>query len=202
MQSRPQNPKVLAAPAQLDFNTSTIKWLSSAHSLGSLRANQLWRLLAAFRGVFFSVWINILLNHTQFQIWKPHGVSWAKSVGVCFRILWFKAISSAAWGLIFLLNFFFFQLGRNKQQASPVCCFFRLRSPMLIILTSHSPPPARHRTVNCSSVACVLCHRSCRTSTSLRLIQFVSDSVVSLTWTEFESSLFLFSSALPDLPTL
>ncbi|KAJ7864106.1 hypothetical protein B0H14DRAFT_452509 [Mycena olivaceomarginata] len=181
MQPRPQNPKVLAARAQLDFSMSTIKWLSSAHSLGSLRANQLWRLLAAFWGVFFSVWIIILLNHTQFRIWKPHGVSWAKSFGVCFCILWFKAISSAAWGLIFLLNFFFFQLGRNKHRRSP---------------------PARHRTVNCSSVACVLCHRSCRTSTSLRLIQFVSDSVVSLTWTEFESSLFLFSSALPDLPTL
>ncbi|KAJ7821614.1 hypothetical protein B0H14DRAFT_1331547 [Mycena olivaceomarginata] len=68
MQPRPQNPKVLAARAQLDFSTSTIKWLSSAHSLGSLRANQLWRLLAAFCGVFFSVWINILLNHTQFRI--------------------------------------------------------------------------------------------------------------------------------------
>ncbi|KAJ7885271.1 hypothetical protein B0H14DRAFT_1354264 [Mycena olivaceomarginata] len=201
MQPWPQNPKVLAARAQLDFSTSTIKWLSSAHSLGSLRANQLWRLLAAFCGVFFSVWINILLNHTQFRIWKPHGVSWAKSFGVCFRMLWFKAISSAPWGLIFLLILFFFQLGRNNKHRRCVVFSFTF-SDAYYSHTSHSSPPARHRTVNCSSVACVLCHRSCRTSTSLCLIQFVSDSVVSLTWTEFESSLFLFSSALPDLPTL
>ncbi|KAJ7837863.1 hypothetical protein B0H14DRAFT_3870278, partial [Mycena olivaceomarginata] len=137
MQPRPQNPKVLAARAQLDFSTSTIKWLSSAHSLGSLRANQLWRLLAAFVPN---------LEATR--------VSWAKALEYVFTffdilVRWFKAISSAAWGF-----FFFFQLGRNNKH--------------------RRSPPARHRTVNCSSVVCVLCHRSCRTSTSLRLIQFVS----------------------------
>jgi hypothetical protein len=96
--------------------------------------------LLPFGEYFFSVWINILLNHKQFRIWKPHGVSWAKSFGVRFHILWYPGTLVQGYflgsvGVDILFFFFFFFPTREEQQASLVCCFFRLRSPMLSILT-------------------------------------------------------------------